>query len=64
VPANLSLDSLSPAPTRFRARTHWYRFVFFLIAGIIPKRTQSRSVRWCVWGLAALSIFLIGLSQI
>jgi undecaprenyl-diphosphatase len=40
-------------------------FCFFsLIAGIISKRTQSRSLRWCAWGLAIFSIALIGLSRI
>jgi undecaprenyl-diphosphatase len=40
-------------------------FCFFsLIAGIISRRTQSRSLRWCAWGLAGLSIVLIGLSRI
>lgn len=40
-------------------------FCFFsLIAGSISKRVESRWVRWCTWGLACLSIGLIGVSRI
>jgi undecaprenyl-diphosphatase len=37
---------------------------FLLIAEIISKRTRSRFLRWCAWGLAGVSIVLIGLSRI
>jgi membrane-associated phospholipid phosphatase len=40
-------------------------FCFFSwVAGIISKSARSRSLRWCVWGLAGFVIFLIGLSRV